>query len=321
MDRAARIYVAGHRGLVGSALLRSLRAAGYSNLITKTHQELDLTDRAATRDFFLREQPEYVLVAAARVGGILANDTYPAEFIYENLMISANVIHESWRARVRRLLYLGSSCIYPRDCPQPIKENSFLTGALEQTNRAYAVAKISGVEACWSYNRQHGTSFLAAMPTNLYGPGDNYDLGTSHVVPALIRKFHEARMHGAASVDVWGTGRPRREFLHSDDAANACLFLLNLPEDRFSALCRGSSEPPLINIGCGVDQTIEGLARLIGKVVGFDGRIHFDAGKPDGTPRKLLDVQRLNDLGWKPTIALETGIRLAYEDFRNSARA
>jgi GDP-L-fucose synthase len=314
MHRDDRIYVAGHRGLVGSALTRRLRAEGFSNLISRTHAELELTDAAAVRRFFESERPQHVLLAAAKVGGILANDTYPADFIRENLAIQTNVVHEAWRAGVTRLLFLGSSCIYPRDCPQPIKEEYLLTGPLEPTNRAYALAKIAGVEMCWSYNRQHGTQYLAVMPTNLYGPGDNYDLQKSHVLPALIRKAHEAKEAGASELVVWGTGRPRRELLYSDDMAEACLFLLRLPDAEFAKLVAPAALP-LINIGTGIDLTIAELAKLVAEVVGFRGALRFDTSRPDGTPQKLLDVSRLASLGWKARTSLKDGIGLAYRDF------
>ncbi len=315
MKLDARIYVAGHRGLVGSAIVRRLQSAGYINIITRTHAELDLTQQPAVQAFLTSERPEYVFLAAAKVGGILANDTYPAEFIEQNLAIQNSVIHESWRAGVKRLLFLGSSCIYPRDCPQPIKEEYLLTGPLESTNRAYAIAKIAGIEMCWSYNRQYGTRFLAAMPTNLYGPGDNYDLQNSHVLPALIRKMHEAKERGIPEVVVWGTGKPKREFLYSEDMADACLFLMSRSEEDFSSLITHHSSPPLINIGCGADLTIRELAELVAKAVGFTGALKFDTSKPDGTPRKLLDVGRLFSLGWRPTVQLDAGIRAAYLDF------
>jgi len=315
MDLNARIYVAGHRGLAGSALMRRLASAGYRNLASHTHAELDLTDQAAVRTFFETEKPAYVFVAAAKVGGILANNDYPAEFIQANLAIQTNVLHEAWRNGAKRLLFLGSSCIYPRDCPQPIKEDYLLTGPLEFSNRAYAVAKIAGVEMCRSYNGQYGTRFLAAMPTNLYGPGDNYDLASSHVLPALVRKMHEAKARGLDRAVVWGTGKPRREFLHSDDMAEACVMLMNLPDAAFDKLLRGPNEFPLINIGCGEDQTIAELARTVASVVGFRGALEFDTSKPDGTPRKLLDVTRLKALGWSPRIGLEAGIATAYRDF------
>jgi GDP-L-fucose synthase len=318
MDRDARIYVAGHRGLVGSALMRRLQAGGYTHLITRTHGELDLTDQAAVREFFEREKPEYVFLAAAKVGGILANNTYPAEFIRENLAIQTNVIHEAWRAGVKRLLFLGSSCIYPRDCPQPIKEEYLLTGPLEPTNRPYALAKIAGIEMCWSYNRQYGTKFLAVMPTNLYGPGDNYHPENSHVIPALIRKFHEAKVRQDKQVTVWGTGTPRREFLYNEDMADACVFLMNLPDNPFVSLLaadRHDGTPPLINIGMGEDLTIRELAETIARVAGYPGEIVFDASKPDGTPRKLLDVSRMTALGWRARIGLEEGLLESCRDF------
>jgi GDP-L-fucose synthase len=313
VKRDSRIYVAGHRGLVGSAIVRRLQAGGFRSIATQTHAELDLIDQRAVRASFERDKPEYVFLAAAKVGGILANDTFPAEFIQENLAIQNSVIHESWRAGVKRLLFLGSSCIYPRDCPQPIKEEYLLTGPLESTNRAYAIAKIAGIEMCWSYNRQYGTRFLAAMPTNLYGPGDNYDLQNSHVLPALIRRMHEAKERAEAEVAVWGTGEPRREFLYSDDMADACVTLMSLNDESFDV--HAKQYPPLINIGCGVDLTIAELAERVAKTVGFKGALKFDTSKPDGTPRKLLDVGRLYSLGWRPAIDLDAGIKAAYLDF------
>ncbi len=315
LDKHSKIYIAGHRGLVGSALLRKLQGEGYERLITRTHAELDLTEQGAVREFFAEHRPEYVFLAAARVGGILANDSYPAEFIHQNLAIQANVIHEAWRSGVKRLLFLGSSCIYPRECPQPMKEEYLLTGPLERTNRPYAVAKIAGIEMCWAYNRQYGTRFLAAMPTNLYGPGDNFDLQNSHVLPALIRKMHEAKQAGRPTVTVWGSGEPRRELLHSDDLADACLFLMRLPDARFDALLgrdAGEPMPPLINIGWGEDIRIKDLARLVQDVVGYEGELVFDTAMPDGTPRKLLDVSRLAALGWRAHIDLRAGIADAY---------
>ncbi len=311
---SSRIYVAGHAGLAGSAIVRALERAGCGRLILRRHAELDLAEPAATRAFFERERPECVFVAAAKVGGIVANDTYPADFIQQNLAIELNAIHEAWRAGAKRLLFLGSSCIYPRECPQPMKEEYLLTGPLEPTNRAYAVAKIAGIELCRSYNRQHGTKFLAAMPTNLYGPGDNYDLATSHVLPALIRKVHEAKARGAKEVALWGSGRPRREFLYSDDMAEACVFLMQLPEEAFDALVAPDSVP-LINVGAGEDQTILELAHLVAEVIGFRGRFVHDSSKPDGMPRKLLDSSRLGALGWRARIGLREGIGLAYRDF------
>lgn len=314
MNKNAKIYVAGHRGLVGSALVRRLRARGYDNLIMCTHAELDLTEQSAVRDFFAREKPEYVLLAAAKVGGIHANNTYPAEFIHQNLAIQTNVIHEAWRSGVQRLLFLGSSCIYPKDCPQPIREEYLLTGPLEPTNRPYALAKIAGVEMCWSYNRQYGTRYIAVMPTNLYGPNDSYDLSNSHVLPALIRKMHEAKQRGAREAAVWGTGTPKREFLYSEDMADACLYLLEQAEDKLSGLFN-DEQPPLANIGCGEDLTIRELAGLVAEVVGFEGKLVFDTSKPDGTMRKVMDVSKIKGLGWTPKVGLHTGITQAYEDF------
>jgi GDP-L-fucose synthase len=313
MSPQSRVYVAGHRGLVGSALVRRLQKAGYARLLTRTHQELDLVEAEAVRAFFHAERPEYVFLAAAKVGGILANDTYPGEFIRQNLAIQTNVIHEAWRAGVKRLLFLGSSCIYPRDCPQPIREEYLLTGPLEPTNRPYAIAKIAGIEMCSSYNRQYGTRFLAVMPTNLYGPGDNYDLQTSHVVPALIRKMHEAKARGDSEVVVWGTGKPRREFLYSDDMAGACVELMSLPDATLQRLI--DRYPPLINIGCGADVTIRELAETVARCVGYSGALRFDLSKPDGTPRKLLDIGLLRSLGWQPGTSLEAGIASAYRDY------
>jgi GDP-L-fucose synthase len=310
-----RIYVAGHRGLAGSALVRRLRTKGYSSLITRTHAELDLADGAAVREFFGREKPEVVLLAAAKVGGILANDTYPAQFIHENLAIQTNVIHEAFRAGVGELLFLGSSCIYPRDCPQPIKEEYLLTGPLEPTNRPYAIAKIAGIEMCWSYNRQYGTRYLCAMPTNLYGPGDNYDLQASHVLPALIRKFHEAKLRNDRSVTVWGTGAPRREFLHADDMAQACIHLIERSAEVRARL--GAQRPPLVNVGCGEDLTIRELAVAVREAVGSQADIVYDRSKPDGTPQKLLDISVVRSLGWRPSIGLAEGLRSTYESFAN----
>ncbi|MES2356540.1 MAG: GDP-L-fucose synthase [Pseudomonadota bacterium] len=317
----SKIYVAGHRGLVGSAIMRALAAKGFRNIVVRTHAELDLTQASTVDAFFKSEQPEYVILAAAKVGGIKANATYPAEFIQQNLAIQCNVIDAAWRYEAKRLLFLGSSCIYPRDCPQPIREEYLLTGPLESTNRPYAIAKIAGVEMCWSYNRQYDTRFLAVMPTNLYGPGDNYDLNNSHVIPALIRKFHEAKLRSDKSVVVWGTGTPRREFLFSDDMADACLFLIDLPDEKFANLMGSKEsltdkfEPPLVNIGCGEDVTVMELAKLVKEVVGFDGEIVLDTSKPDGTPRKLLDISRLKGLGWAPKRKLAEGLCDAYRDF------
>lgn len=324
MNPNAKIYIAGHRGLVGSALIRCLQAQGYTNIVTRTHAELDLTDRVATEAFFAAEKPEYVFLAAAKVGGIHANNIYPGEFIFTNLAIQTNVIHAAYLSGVERLLFLGSSCIYPRDCPQPIKEEYLLTGPLESTNRPYAIAKIAGIEQCWSYNRQYGTKFLAAMPTNLYGPGDNYDLANSHVIPALIRKFHEAKERGDKEVVVWGTGTPMREFLYSDDMADACIFLMNRPDDEFNRLLWPTGSPresvdtgvaPFINIGTGVDLTIRELAECVRETIGFEGTIVFDTSKPDGTPRKLLDVSRLNIMDWHARLGLQDGLKCTYQDF------
>ncbi len=311
MKADARIYVAGHRGLAGSAIERRLRARGYRNLLLRAHAELELTDSTAVADFFASERPKHVVLAAAKVGGILANDAQPAEFIYQNLAIQTNVLHAAWRSGVQRLIFLGSSCIYPRECPQPMKEEHLLTGPLEPTNRAYALAKIAGVEMCWSYNRQYGTKFLAVMPTNLYGPGDDYDLGSSHVLPALVRKAHEAKLGGDAQMEVWGSGRPMRELLYSDDMADACLFLLELSEERFGKLV-APAVLPLINIGAGKEISIGELARLVAEVVGFKGRLVFDASKPDGTPRKLLDSGRLDAIGWRARTGLREGIERVY---------
>lgn len=322
VQTASRVFVAGHRGLVGSAIVRRLERAGHTQLLTRTHAELDLTDSHATRAFFEAERPEYVFLAAAKVGGIVANNSLPAEFIRDNLEIQTHVIHEAWRAGVKRLLFLGSSCIYPKLAPQPMRERDLLTGPLEPTNRPYALAKIAGIEMCWSYNRQYGTRFLAAMPTNLYGPGDNYHPTHSHVIPALLRKFHEAKLAAAPTVTVWGTGTPRREFLYSDDMADACVFLMNLPDDRFAALLgsdesmSGRFEPPLVNIGVGEDLTIAELADKVSRVVGYTGRIVYDASKPDGTPRKLMDVGLLAAAGWRARTALDEGLRVAYAEFQ-----
>ncbi len=320
----SRIYVAGHRGLVGSALMRRLQAAGHRALITRSHDELDLTDAHATQRLFETERPEFVFLAAAKVGGIAANQRLPAEFIHDNLAIQSSVIHSAWRCGIQRLLFLGSSCIYPKAAPQPMRECDLLTGPLEPTNRPYALAKIAGIEMCWSYNRQYGTRFLAAMPTNLYGPGDNYHPTHSHVIPALLRKFHEARQRGEDTVTVWGSGTPRREFLYSDDMADACIFLMNLPDDRYTALLgsdesvSGRFEPPLINIGVGEDLTIAELATIIARVVGFAGHITYDTRQPDGTPRKLMDVSRLRNAGWQASTPLEQGLRAAYAEFVSS---
>jgi len=300
----SRIYIAGHRGMVGSAILRRLQQGGYTNLLTRTRQQLDLLDQRAVHDFLRQEQPAYVFLAAARVGGIQANNIYRADFIYENLTIQNNVIHGALQAGIKDLCFLGSSCIYPRDCPQPIREDYLLTGPLEQTNEPYAIAKIAGIKLCESCNRQHGTRFVSAMPTNLYGPNDNYDLANSHVLPALIRKAHEARLRGDSEYVVWGTGTPKREFLYVEDMADACVFLME----------HGITEG-LYNVGTGVDVTIRELAETIMEVVGFQGRIVFDSGKPDGTPRKLLDVSRMKRLGWQSKTSLRDGIAQAYTSY------
>jgi len=341
MQKNSKIYIAGHMGLVGSALVRRLEKEGFSNLILRQHSELDLERQSEVEDFFERERPEYVFLAAAKVGGIHANNAYSAEFIYRNLAIQNNVINLAWKTNVKRLIFLGSSCIYPRGCPQPIKEEYLLTGPLEATNEPYAIAKIAGIKMCEAYNRQYGTSFLAAMPTNLYGPHDNFDLENSHVLPALIRKFHLAGLassgkreeiekdeklfgtippelkeltdsSGEAVVTIWGTGKPFREFLHVDDLADACVFLMNLEQRLFIPLVKVVSAP-LVNIGFGKEINIKDLAELVRKIVGFEGRLLFDSSKPDGTPRKLLDVSRLKALGWKPAISLSEGIRSTYE--------
>jgi GDP-L-fucose synthase len=304
MDKESKIYVAGHRGLVGSAIWRVLEREGYRHVIGRTHAELNLMDAAAVRAFYAEEKPEYVFVAAAKVGGILANNNHPAQFLYENLQIQNNVIHEAWNAGVKKLLFLGSSCIYPKLAPQPLKEEYLLTGPLEPTNEWYAIAKIAGIKMCQAYRRQYGCDFISAMPTNMYGPNDNYDLQHSHVLPALIRKFHEAKISGASQVACWGTGAPLREFLYADDLGRACVFLMH-----------HYSEEQFINVGFGSDITIRELAHIVAVVVKFRGEIVWDTSKPDGTPRKLMDSSRLRALGWKPEVELETGIRLAYEDF------
>jgi GDP-L-fucose synthase len=320
IDRSSKIYVAGHRGLAGSAIMRALASAGFNNVVARTHAELELSDQVAVRSFFECEKPQYVFLAAGKVGGIFANHTHPAEFIYQNLSVQTNVIHECWRTGVKRLLFLGSSCIYPRECPQPIKEEYLFTGPLELTNRPYAIAKIAGVEMCGSYNRQYGTRYVAAMPTNLYGPGDNYDLENSHVLAALLRKFHDAARSGARRVVVWGTGTPRREFLHSDDMADAALFLMMLPDERLATLT-AADRLPLANLGTGKDISIRELAEMIGRISGFRGEIEFDRSKPDGTPRKLLDVSLMSGLGWRAKTELERGIRKVFEDFVRDSNA
>ena len=309
MKPTDRVYVAGHRGMVGSAIVRKLQNAGFEKIITRTHAELDLTEQSAVRDFFDKERPDYGVLAAAKVGGIYANSTYPADFIYQNLMMETNVIHSAYQIGVKKLLFLGSSCIYPKFAEQPMKESSLLTGPLEPTNQAYAVAKIAGIVMCQAYAQQHGVSFISAMPTNLYGPNDNYDLQNSHVLPALLRKIHEAKVNGQSEVAIWGTGTPRREFLHVDDLADACLMLL----DRYDS-------PDIVNIGCGEDVTIRELADVIAEIVGYSGGFRFDSTKPDGTPRKLLDVSRINALGWVPQISLREGVSMTYADYLSHQR-
>lgn len=318
MKQTAKIFVAGHRGLVGSALVRALEKRGYTNLLTVSRQELDLRNQAQTDAFFQREKPDYVFMAAAKVGGIHANATYPADFIYDNVMLQTNLVHAARQAGVQRLLFLGSACIYPKFAAQPISESALLEGALEPTNRAYAVAKISGIEMCWSYNRQYGTRYLAVMPANLYGAYDNFHPENSHVIPGLIRRFHEARVNGSPEVRVWGTGQVLREFLYSDDMADACLFLMTLEEGAYSSLLDGldrDGQPPLVNIGTGEEVSIADLARMVQQVVGYQGRLVFDSDKPDGIPRKLLDSQRLAGLGWRPRISLTQGLERAYAAF------
>lgn len=302
--KTSKIYVAGHKGMVGSALVRHLQSKGYPNIITRTRVELDLLDQKAVHDFLKCEQPDYIFMAAAKVGGIQANNNYRAEFIYENITIQANVIHGAYLAGVKRLCFLGSSCIYPRDCPQPIKEEYLLTGTLEPTNEPYAIAKIAGIKLCESYNRQYGTHYVSVMPTNLYGPNDSYDLNNSHVLPALIRKVHEAKCRGDKELVVWGTGKPMREFLYVDDMAGACVFLME-----------NDINDGLFNVGSGVDVTIKELAEIVMSIVGYDGEIVFDVSKPDGTPRKLLNVERLKKLGWQANTSLRDGIAKAYADF------
>lgn len=312
MQAGSKVFVAGHRGMVGSALMRRLAPHSVS-VLARTHAQLDLTDPHAVSAFFDQERPDYVFLAAAKVGGIKANDDYPGDFIYQNLAIQVNVLDAARRCGVKRLLFLGSSCVYPRDCPQPIREEYLLTGPLEKTNRAYAVAKISGIETCSAYNRQYRTKFLAAMPTNLYGPGDNYDLQNSHVLSGLVRKFHEAKVRRERSVTAWGSGSPRREFLYSDDLADACVFLMNLRDDDFDKLV--TADFPLVNVGCGEDLTVRELTGVVRAAVGFEGTVVWDTSKPDGTPRKLLDISRLAALGWRAKTQLSDGVALAYRDF------
>jgi len=303
-DPSARVYVAGHRGMVGAAIVRALKAAGSTNILTRTSRELDLRDQAAVNAFFAQEKPDYVFLAAARVGGIVANDTYPADFIYDNLVIETNVIHAAFATQAKKLLFLGSTCIYPKLAAQPLKEDALLTGPLEPTNEWYAVAKIAGIKLCQAFRRQHGCDFISAMPTNLYGPGDNYDLEKSHVIPAMLRKMHEAKQKGESAVTLWGTGTPRREFLHVDDLAEALLFLM-----------QHYSGEPHVNVGVGQDLTIRDLAETVRGVVGFEGDLLFDTSKPDGTPRKLVDTTTINALGWQAKISLNDGLAAAYQWF------
>lgn len=306
INKSAKIYIAGHRGMVGSAILRALQAQGYSNFVLRKSSELDLRNHKDVSDFFSKEKPEYVFLAAAKVGGIVANNTYRADFLYENLMIQSNVIHQAYLNGVQKLLFLGSSCIYPKMAPQPLKEEYLLTGLLEPTNEPYAIAKIAGIKMCDAYRSQYGCNFISVMPTNLYGPNDNYDLSNSHVLPALLRKFISAKREGADSVTIWGTGSPLREFLHADDLAEACLFLMD-----------GYNEAGLVNIGVGEDISILDLANLVKRIVGFEGEIQLDTSKPDGTPRKLMDVSKLNGLGWKASTSLEEGIKMVYEEIKD----
>ena len=309
MEKNAKIYVAGHRGMVGSAIVRRLKKEGYNSLVLRTSSELDLRNQAAVEQFFAEEKPDYVFLAAAKVGGILANNTYRAQFLYENLMIEANVIHQAYVSGVKKLLFLGSSCIYPKMAPQPLKEEYLLTGPLEETNEPYAIAKIAGIKLCETYRHQYGCDFISAMPTNLYGPNDNYDLQNSHVLPALIRKFHEAKMHNKPYVELWGTGAPLREFLHVDDLAEACLFLME-----------NYSDPTTINIGVGEDISIKDLAELVRSIVGYTGELRWDSTKPNGTPRKLMDVSRLNAMGFKAKISLEEGIKRVYGEYKEVSK-
>ena len=304
LEKEAKIYVAGHRGMVGSAIVRKLQQEGYTNLVLKTSAELDLRDQVKVASFFASEKPDYVFLAAAKVGGIVANNTYRADFLYENLAIQNNIIHSSFVHKVTKLMFLGSSCIYPKLAPQPLKESYLLSGYLEETNEPYAIAKIAGIKMCEAYRAQYGCDFISVMPTNLYGPNDNYDLENSHVLPAMIRKFHEAKVQGKESMTLWGTGAPMREFLHADDLAEACVYLMET-----------YSESELVNIGTGIDVTIKELAETVKEIVGFSGSIHWDTTRPDGTPRKLMDVSKLHSLGWSHKIALKEGIALAYQDF------
>jgi GDP-L-fucose synthase len=305
MNKEDKIYIAGHRGMVGSALKRKLEQDGFKNLLSRTSEELDLRSQDRVHAFFEKEKPDYVFLAAARVGGILANDTFRADFIYENLMIESNIIHAAWKSKVSKLMFLGSSCIYPKFAPQPLKEEYLLTGLLEHSNEPYAIAKIAGIKLCDAFRAQYGCNFISVMPTNLFGPNDNYDLKNSHVLPALIRKFHEAKLNNKPLVTIWGTGEPKREFLHVDDLAEACLFLMN-----------NYDEPGLVNVGMGSDLTILELSKLVARIIGYEGDIQRDLSKPDGTPRKLMDVSKINGMGWKARISLEDGIRMVYEEYR-----
>jgi GDP-L-fucose synthase len=315
MQSDKKIFVAGHRGMVGSAIVRTLQGAGYTNLLLRSRTELDLCSQSAVESFFREHRPEYVFIAAARVGGIIANSSYKGEFIHDNLMIQSNIIHSSWMNDVTRLLFLGSTCIYPKFAPQPMKEEHLLTGPLEPTNDAYAIAKIAGICQCRSYNQQYGTKYLSAMPNNLYGPNDNFDLEKSHVLPAMIRKFHEAKLRGDAHVTIWGTGTPLREFLQVDDLASACVFLMNLDDARYDAVLNDPVAPALINVGSGQEISIHDLALLVQDVVGFSGELSFDTNKPDGTPRKLADSSRIHSLGWRHAVELRDGIEGAYRWF------
>lgn len=307
MNKQDKIYIAGHRGMVGSAIARKLLKEGFTNILSRPSKDLDLRNQQAVADFFAKEKPDYVFLAAAKVGGIVANNTYRADFIYENLMIQSNIIHQSYVNKVKKLMFLGSSCIYPKLAPQPLKEDYLLTGVLEPTNEPYAIAKIAGIKMCDAYRSQYGCNFISVMPTNLYGPNDNYDLNNSHVLPALIRKFHTAKVKKDAAVEIWGTGSPLREFLHADDLADACFYLM-----------QNYNEPGLVNIGVGDDITIKDLALLVKKIVGFEGELKFDTSKPDGTPRKLMDVGKLHSFGWKHTINLEEGITTVYSEVKNT---
>jgi GDP-L-fucose synthase len=317
MNKNSKIYIAGHRGLVGSAILRALEKSGFTNLIYKTHQEMDLIDQKAVFEFFKKETPEYVYLASGKVGGIMANNTYPAEFIYNNLQMQNNVIHQSYLNGVKKLLFLGSVCIYPKLCPVPVKEEYLLTGTLEPTNEPYALAKISGIKMCQSYNRQYGTNFISNMPANLYGPNDNFDLNNSHVLPALIKKFHDAKIKNKNSITLWGTGAPRREFLYVDDLADACLFLM---ENFNPTKEQNENGECYLNIGAGYDITIKELAEIIKNIIGFDGELIWDTSKPDGTPKRLLDSTKINKLGWQPKINLEDGIKMAYKWYKENLK-